>query len=582
MHDTRATAREGEQDESRTMAQLDETDTRTDETRGGDRPARPEPDDSDDGQTGDGGSTREQVARSTAVVSAATLLSRVTGFFRTWACAFALGNTLLTSAYQIANSVPNMLYEFVAGGLLSTAFLPVYLSQRRELGEEGGTRYAANLFNLCIVVLGVVALLATVFAPQVIFTQTFVTGGEDAELATFFFRFFAIQVVFYGASAIISGVLNANKRFLWPALGPVANNIVVIVTFFGFVPIARYDAEFAKVWLAVGTSLGILVQAVIQIPALRRSGFRFHRGITLHGVGLGETARLAIPAIIFTAVNLVCVSVRNAFSLGVSENGPATLSYAWLWYQLPYGVLAVALSTTMFTEMSSSFARGDADGFRSDVRSGLRGTFFLIIPMAVLLFVLATMLVTLYHAGRFTTDDVMMVAMVLRGWAVCLPFYAGYMYLYFAFSARKDLMTVTKVNTVVSLMQIALYALLTTGVGSWHGLGLIGIPLADTCFFVTMFVLLYLMLRRRTGGFSDGSMHGLVARVVVAAALGGAVAFGLDHLLGTTTSIGGAFVHVVVAGCAGLVVIYGLLGLMHVEEMSILRGLFGRLRRTRD
>jgi putative peptidoglycan lipid II flippase len=530
--------------------------------------------------TSDAGAT--SVARSTAIVSAATLLSRITGFFRTWACAFALGNTLLTSAYQIANSVPNMLYEFVAGGLLSTAFLPVYLSQRQERGEEGGTRYAANLFNLCVLVLGIVALLATVFAPQVIFTQTFVTGGEDAELATFFFRFFAIQIVFYGASAIISGVLNANKRFLWPALGPVANNVVVIVTFFGFVPIAQVDAQAAKVWLAVGTSLGILIQAIIQIPALHRSGFRFARGIKLRGFGLGETARLAIPAIIFTTVNLVCVSVRNAFSLGVTENGPSTLSYAWLWYQLPYGVLAVALSTTMFTEMSSSFAKHDDEGFKRNVRSGLRGTFFLIIPMAVLLFVLASMLVMLYHAGAFTEDDVAMVAEVLRGWAICLPFYAGYMYLYFAFSARKDLMTVTKVNTCVSVLQIALYAILTSGVGDWQGLGLIGIPISDTCFFMLMFVVLYLMLRKRTGGFSDGRMRSHLLRVLLASAAGGVVAYALDHLLGTATNIGGALVHIVVAGGAGLLVIYGLLALMRVDEMSILKNLMSRLRRSRS
>lgn len=520
-----------------------------------------------------------QVARSTATISAATLLSRVTGFFRTWACAFALGNTLLTSAYQIANSVPNMLYELVAGGILSTAFLPIYLSQVKAQGEEGGNRYAANLFNLCLLVLGVIALLATVFAPQVIYTQTFMTGGEDAEMATFFFRFFAIQIVFYSASAIISGVLNANKHFLWPALGPVFNNLIVIVTFFGFVPIARINPSFARIWLAVGTSLGVAVQAFIQIPALRRSGFRFRRGIALHGFGLGETAKLAVPAIIFTAINLVCVSVRNAFSLGVSTNGPSTLSYAWLWYQLPYGVLAVALSTAMFTEMSASAAADDLRRFKDNVRNGLRGTFFLIIPMAALLLVMSSMLVTLYHAGRFTAEDIDMVAQVLRWWAVCLPFYAGYMYLYFAFSARKDLMTVTKMNLGASVLQITLYATLTLGVGSWQGLGLIGIPISDLCFFSLMFLLLYLMLRKRIGRFTEGDLLALVGKVLLASCVGAAVAWGLNVLLGTTTGIGMALVHILVAGGAGLVVIYGICSLFHIDEMRILRQVTGRLKR---
>lgn len=525
------------------------------------------------------GGTNTQVARSTATISAATLLSRITGFFRTWACAFALGNTLLTSAYQIANSVPNMLYELAAGGILSTAFLPIYLSQRKSSGQEGANRYASNLLNICLVFLGVIALLATIFAPQVIFTQTFVTGGEDAEMATFFFRFFAIQIIFYGASAIVSGILNANKHFLWPALGPVFNNIIVIVTFFGFVPISQVNPGFAKVWLAVGTSLGVALQALIQIPALRRSGFKFVHGIRLHGYGLGETAKLAVPAIIFTAVNLICVSVRNAFSLGVSANGPSTLSYAWLWYQLPYGVLAVALSTAMFTEMSTSAAKHDLVAFKDNVRSGLRGTFFLIIPMAAMLLVLSSMLVTLYHAGRFTAEDIDMVAQVLRWWAICLPFYAGYMYLYFAFSARKDLMTVTKVNLCASVLQIALYALLTLGIGSWSGLGLIGIPIADLCFFSLMFVLLYVVLKKRIGNFTDGDLHGLVLKVLLASAAGGAVAFGINWLMGSTTGIFMALLHIFVAGGAGLVVAYGICAAFHIDEMRILKGIVKKLRR---
>jgi putative peptidoglycan lipid II flippase len=529
--------------------------------------------------TGPAAEGRSTVARSTAMISAATLLSRVTGFLRTWACAFALGNTLLTSAYQIANSVPNMLYELVAGGVLSTAFLPIYLSQRKEHGEDGANAYAANLLNLFVSGLFVIAALATIFAPQVIKTQTFVTGGEDAEMATFFFRFFAIQIAFYGASAIVSGVLNANKRFLWPALGPVFNNLIVIVTFFGFVPLSHLNPGLAKVWLATGTSLGVAMQVIAQLPSLRKSGFRFRHGIKLRGYALGETARLAVPAIIFTAVNLVCVSVRNAFSLGVSEMGPSTLSYAWLWYQLPYGVLAVALSTAMFTEMSSSAAKGDLSAFRDNVRSGLRGTFFLIIPMATLLYVMSSMLVTLYHAGRFTADDIAMVAQVLRWWAVCLPFYAGYMYLYFAFSARKDLMTVTKVNTLISLLQMSLYALLTMGVGSWSGLGLIGIPIADICFFSLMFIVLYLILRRRIGSFTKGDLRGLLARVLVASAAGGGIAYGLNRLLGQTTSIAGAFMHILVAGGCGLMVVYGICAILKVEEMSIFTRLIGRFRR---
>ena len=520
---------------------------------------------------------KSQVARNTALMSSATLISRVTGFLRTWACAFALGNTLLTSAYQIANTMPNMLYELVAGGVLSTAFLPVYLAQKEKQGDKAANGYVSNVFSIFLVLLGAITLLATIFAPQVIYTQTFLTHGEDSQLATWFFRFFAIQMLFYGISAIVGGVLNANKRFLWPALGPVFNNIVVIITMFGFVPIAAHNPQFAKVWLAVGTSLGIFVQMLVQIPALLKSGFRFKFRIDLHDPAIRETARLAIPAIIFTIINLVCVSMRNAFALRVTPLGASAISYAWLWYQLPYGVLGVALSTAMFTEMSQSAARGDMDRFRDNVRGGLRATFFLIIPMAVLLAVMSDMLITLYHAGAFTADDISMVAGLLRWWALCLPFYAGYMYLYFAFSSLKDLKTVTKANLGASVIQIGLYALLTMGVGSWAGVGLAGIPMADTCFFALMFVLLIWLLHRRVGSFGFKNVLGLVGATLAAAAAGGAVAFALDRLMGSTTSIGMAFLHICVAGGMGLFVTFLVARNLRIEEQDIIDRLMGRI-----
>ena len=174
------------------------------------------------------------VARSTALMTVATLGSRATGLIRTWAMAFALGNGLVTSAYQVANNMPNVIYELVAGGLLAAAFLPVYLSQKENLGEEGGNRFANNLLNLAIVVLGILSILATVFAPQVIATQTF-TVSETADVTVYavqFFRIFALQIVFYGIGGILTGLLNANRVYFLPSIAPALNNIIVIIAMF--------------------------------------------------------------------------------------------------------------------------------------------------------------------------------------------------------------------------------------------------------------------------------------------------------------------------------------------------------------
>ena len=115
---------------------------------------------------GQGAGETSSVLHSTFVMACATTLSRLTGFVRTWAMAFALGNTVLASAYQVAFNVPNMLYELVAGGILTTAFLPVYLSVKSSRGDGAAWRFASNLFNIALVALGAVVILATLFAPR--------------------------------------------------------------------------------------------------------------------------------------------------------------------------------------------------------------------------------------------------------------------------------------------------------------------------------------------------------------------------------------------------------------------------------
>ena len=166
--------------------------------------------------------THESVAKSTALMSAATLISRVTGLVRTWAMAFALGNSLITSAYQVANNMPNVVFDLVAGGLLGAAFIPVYLLEKEKRGESGSDDFANNLLNLTIIVLGVLTLLSSLFAPQLIATQTFTVGETDevVELSVAFFRIFAFQIVFYGISGIVTAVLNANRVYFLPAMPP--------------------------------------------------------------------------------------------------------------------------------------------------------------------------------------------------------------------------------------------------------------------------------------------------------------------------------------------------------------------------
>ena len=132
------------------------------------------------------------IIKNTSLITLATLTSRVTGLVRTWAMAFALGNTVLASAYNIAYNMPAMIYELAATGILATAFLPLYLLQKEKNGDSGAQTFASNILTLTTIVLGLLALACSIFSAQVIETQTF-AGGDPAakEMAIFFFRVFA-------------------------------------------------------------------------------------------------------------------------------------------------------------------------------------------------------------------------------------------------------------------------------------------------------------------------------------------------------------------------------------------------------
>ena len=525
------------------------------------------------------------VARSTALMSIATLGSRATGLVRTWAMAFALGNTMITSAYQVANNMPNVIYELVAGGLLAAALIPVYLSQKEKLGTAGGNKFASVMLNLVIIVLGLGSVAALVFAPQVIATQTFTVDSTAAvtEQAVRFFRIFAFQIVFYGIGGVVTGILNANRIYFLPSLAPALNNIVVIASFFAFIPLSTSNMDLALNVLAIGTTLGVAVQFVIQIPALFKSGFRYSFSLGFNDpdmrAALVDAFKIAAPTFIYVLGMMVAFSARNAFSLAGSEEGPSTLLYAWTWYQLPYGVVGVSLSRALFTEMSEAFAKNDMDSMRGYIESGISSTLLLIIPMAGLMAILATPIMMLFQAGAFDGDAVNTVACVLAFWVVSLPCYSAVMYLYNVFACIRKFFTFAIINCAMVIVQVGLYAVLCQP----NLLGVFGVPVADFVYYTICCIICSLVLKRLIGSFGGRIILSKAIRVVVATLMGmlssGIIYAGMTRIPGLTGIIGGLVI-LCVSGLIGLVICFAGCALQKVPEMSVVTNILKRFKRA--
>lgn len=513
----------------------------------------------------------------------ATTVSRVTGFLRDWSLAFAAGVALIPSAYRISNNIPNMVYELVAGGILSSVFIPIFM-QRMELdSEEDAWHFASSTFNIAMIVLGVIALIGTVFAEPFVRTQTIGVDAAEVErflpLATFFFRFFAIQVVLYGATAVITGVLNSYRHFLWPAVGPIFNNIVVIATIlFGFLPLQSRDPELALTVLAIGTTAGVFAQMAVQIPSLVKVGLRYSLVIDLKHPATRTMGRKMLATLLYVATNLVGVSLRNAASLKAGGlGGPAAVSYAWMFYQLPYGIFAVAVATAFVPELSAAAGVKDLDAFKQRFREGMGATALLMLPMAAMLVALAPQLITLLASGKFTLADVPIVAGVLRFWGLGVFSFAAYTFTLRSFYALQDARTPMITNVFATTLQIALYSALTLGIAGWSGFGLSGIGLADAVAYSAHVCVLLFILRRKIGPLAGKVLGSSVARVAVAATAGGMVAWGVAALMTPVGVLPGGFLLQLLAGGAlGLLVAFGGSALLRVPEMRIAKSLAGR------
>lgn len=503
------------------------------------------------------------VAKSASIISICVAISRITGFARTWSMAFALGATFLSSSYQVANNLPNQLYELVMGGMLVTAFLPVYISIKKKSGDRASNEYASNLLTLVVLALGVVTALCMIFPQAIVYTQSFMTEQSDMGTAVLLFQFFAIQTVFYGASTMLSGLLNANREYLWSSAAPIFNNLVVIATFLVYAVMAPGNPEGALYVIAIGNPAGVLLQVLIQLPALKRCGIRLRPRVSLSDPGLKETLSLGIPAVAITVFSFITVSVMNAASYAFADNGPSVIAYARLWYTLPYSFLAIPITTAMFTELSDMQSDGNIAGVMKGVQTGTCQILFLLAPFMLYLIVFAEPLVTLYHTGAFTADRIGQIAGFLGGLALALPFYGVLAYMQKVFSSIRRLGVFAWFNVIASVIQVVLTLGAAYGFQAGIPVPIESIAWASAIYYVVVDGLSLIYLRVRFGGFSilailRSLLLGLVLGALGALA-GAAVLFGCSLLFAESMSqIWAALICVISGGIVSLAVTFGI------------------------
>lgn len=523
----------------------------------------------------------ELVSRKANGASLLVIISRITGFGRTMAQANALSGALMSvaSCYTVASNLPNMLYELVMGGMLITSFLPVYLSVRGRLGRTGAAAYASNLLSLVLIVMGVLSVACLIFAAPIVWTQS---AGADAafdfELAVWFFRFFAFEVILYGMSSVISGVLNAERDYWWSTAAPIVNNVITIASFSLYAFLVKGGVvgwREGLIILAVGNPLGVAAQVFIQLPALRRHGVRLRFRVDLHDPAIKETLTIGLPTLIIMLSSFPTNAVQSSCALQVTANGAAISYYARVWYVLPYSILVIPITTALFTELSNYRVAERMDAYRRTVASGIRKVGFTTIPCMLLLMTFAPYLVAIL--GGLDAEDAMLTATYLQVQSLALPFYGVSTYLQKVCSSLMRMKIYMVASVVAAVIQVAFCIVLTPIYGLYV------VPLSSTFLFIAVDVISLISIRREIGAFGLRSIVAPSLRAfgfgILGSVVGWVVLHALTFVLGEPNGTLMGILFVAGAGIPAIVASFGVAYMMGVSESPFFDGIFRRISR---
>lgn len=520
--------------------------------------------------------------RHSAVMSVGTALSRLTGFLRVAAMAFALGVTenRLADAYNIANTTPNIIYDLALGGILSSVFIPVFV-QRLGTGDRREAWHTARaVMTLAVILLGVLTLLGITFSGAIIRLYTFRAEGPAAEaereLASFLLKWFMPQIVLYGLGAgVATGLLNAHRRFAAPMFAPILNNLVAMATFFVFAalpgpatPTSDGITDLQRYVLAVGTTLGVAAMTLALWPSLRRLGFRWRWTIDLRDPGLRQILRLSGWALLYVVVNQAGLLVVIVLAASV-QGGYTAYAAAFIFFQLPYAIFAVSIMTALLPSLSSLWSGGERTEFRVQLAQGIRGTAFIVVPAALGYLALAVPIVRLLlEHGVMQARSTQLVAGVLQVFALGLFSFAAFQVLLRAFYAMQD----TRTPALINVGAVGLNTLVN--LLYFRYLQVEGLALGHATAYTFAAVVSALILRRRVGGLEGRRVGRALGQILVGgAAAGGAawlVARGVAGALGTET-LAAQVLQVVGGITAGLGAYLAVVAMFRMPELVLLR-----------
>jgi putative peptidoglycan lipid II flippase len=497
--------------------------------------------------------SERSVISSSAVMAAGTVVSRFSGYIRSILLAAALGNALHADVFTIANTIPNMLYILLAGGIFNAVLVP-QLVRAMKNDDDGGDAYTNRVVTLAALFLGGVTVLLVVFTPQVMSLYLDRDWNDPAlaaekESVIDFARLCLPQVFFYGMFVLVGQILNARRKFGPMMWAPIANNLLSMAVLIVYIVVFGTDATGGystgeELLLGLGSTAGIALQFLILLPFLTASGYRYAARFDFRNAGLGHTLRLGIWTVLFVIVNqiayTVVVRLASSGTAGADGSTAATgytiYSSAFLLVMAPHAVITVSLATAVLPRLSASAADGRLADLATSLAATVRTTLALIIPFALLLPVVARELSDViwgYGAAEATSENY---APSLALFAPGIVFFTVHYLMLRGFYALELTRTVFWVQCVIAAVNIALAVTLVARTGAAFTSP--ALVLAYGGAYAVGAVASYSLLRHLLGGLHTPQLLRFLVRLLVAAVpatlVAWAAAWGLHESLGTS------------------------------------------------
>jgi putative peptidoglycan lipid II flippase len=480
-----------------------------------------------DGGVSDGGERSfpgSSIARNAMIVGVAFVLSRILGLVREVVIAARFGTSPDYDAYVAAFRVPDLLFLVVMSGAFGSAFIPIFGGMMARRNTVDAWKLASAILSYTLVVLGITSLVVIVFARQLI--DWIIAPGlapEQAELAASLTRLLLLSPLLLGLGAAFKGMLEAQEQFALSAYAPVFYNLAIVL---GAVVLAP---EFGVYGLAIGVVIGAVLHAASQATGLWRGGMRLTFTLNRNVPGLATVLRLMAPRVVGQAAFQVNFIVMTNFASRIGDNSVSALNYAFQLFMLPYGVLALSLSTVIFPLMARQYETGSIEDMKRTLSNALAPLVFLTLPAAVgLYFFRVSIVQMLFEVGSFDRQSTILVSEALGYFAIGLAGFAVVEAVTRAYYAMQD----TKTPVMISVGAVGVNLVLSYLLSGWIGHG--GLALAISIAATIEMVLLMAILKQRIGAVAR-SMWSSVGRTLGATALFMPAAWWMGDLLAAAT-----------------------------------------------